>query len=158
MDVGAFSAAQPKSSTQLSRSKRRFDPRKVEDYMTKDEYLICTDKITGYSLDEKRWGFFNVDLIQPVDFNDDAFDQLVIDPQSKSLISSLVRVHENESLHFDDFIKGKGRGMVFLLHGEPGVGKTLAAGKYHDRTASNPTQPRLTALKRALPIFAGSRS
>ena len=109
--------------------------------MTEDEYLICTDKITGYSLDEKRWGFFNVDLIQPVDFNDDAFDQLVIDPQSKSLISSLVGVHENESLHFDDFIKGKGRGMVFLLHGEPGVGKTLAAGKYHDIPGRPLTQP-----------------
>jgi len=28
---------------------------------------------------------------------------------------------------FDDLIKGKGKGMVFLLHGPPGVGKTFTA-------------------------------
>lgn len=28
-----------------------------------------------------------------------------------------------------DFIEGKGRGLIFLLHGTPGVGKTYTAGK-----------------------------
>ncbi len=27
-----------------------------------------------------------------------------------------------------DFIEGKGEGQIFLLHGRPGVGKTLTAG------------------------------
>jgi DNA polymerase III delta prime subunit len=40
-----------------------------------------------------------------------------------------VQVHEDDRLGFDDMIKGKGKGMVFLLHGEPGVGKTLTAGE-----------------------------
>lgn len=30
-----------------------------------------------------------------------------------------------------DFVKGKGRGLIFLLHGKPGVGKTCTAGNPH---------------------------
>jgi hypothetical protein len=45
------------------------------------------------------------------------------------MIHSLVKIHSEKRLQFDDIIKGKGKGMVFLLHGEPGVGKTLTAGK-----------------------------
>jgi Cdc6-like AAA superfamily ATPase len=28
-----------------------------------------------------------------------------------------------------DFVRGKGTGLIFLLHGKPGVGKTCTAGK-----------------------------
>lgn len=28
-----------------------------------------------------------------------------------------------------DFVRGKGNGLIFLLHGKPGVGKTCTAGK-----------------------------
>lgn len=28
-----------------------------------------------------------------------------------------------------DFVKGKGQGLIFLLHGSPGVGKTCTAGE-----------------------------
>lgn len=47
----------------------------------------------------------------------------------KELIQSLITVHkrENASLGFDDLIKGKGNGLVILLHGAPGTGKTLTA-------------------------------
>lgn len=96
--------------------------------MEDDEYLICSSEIAGYSLDEKRWGLFKVDLIRNVDYNHSAFDSLMLNEQIKTQLLSLVKVHENRSMQFDDFIQGKGRGMVFLLHGEPGVGKTLAAG------------------------------
>jgi hypothetical protein len=39
-----------------------------------------------------------------------------------------------------DFIKGKGHGLIFLLHGRPGVGKTCTAGDFCLRC-------RLTALR-----------
>jgi len=45
------------------------------------------------------------------------------------MVHSLVKIHADERLQFDDHIQGKGKGMIFLLHGEPGVGKTLTAGK-----------------------------
>jgi hypothetical protein len=131
VDADAFSEAQPDNSSRLSQSQQKFDLRKGGHLlMTEEDYLICTDDVAGYSLDEKRWGFFKVDFIHNIDFDQGAFDQLKIHPQSKLLISSFI-VHwilERET-PIDNFIKDKGKGMVFLLHGEPGVGKTLAAGK-----------------------------
>lgn len=47
------------------------------------------------------------------------------------MIRSLVTAHQNEKLGFDDVIKGKGKGTIFLFHGAPGVGKTLTAGNLH---------------------------
>jgi hypothetical protein len=45
------------------------------------------------------------------------------------MIHSLIKIHKDERLHFDDLIKGKGKGMVFLLYSEPGVSKTLIANE-----------------------------
>ncbi|KAL9625862.1 MAG: hypothetical protein Q9160_000182 [Pyrenula sp. 1 TL-2023] len=40
--------------------------------------------------------------------------------------------HVKQQSHFDDIIKGKGKGLVFLLHGPPGLGKTLTAESVAD--------------------------
>lgn len=45
----------------------------------------------------------------------------------KSLIYQLVTAHSNGAVDFDDFVKGKGKGLVGLLFGPPGSGKTLTA-------------------------------
>ena len=50
--------------------------------------------------------------------------------EQKQMILSLVKIHMDSRLSFDDLIKSKGKGMIFLLHREPGVGKTLTAGIY----------------------------
>ena len=42
------------------------------------------------------------------------------------LLQSLVEAHNADS-GFDDFIEGKGHGLVINLFGPPGVGKTLSA-------------------------------
>ena len=102
--------------------------------MEDDEYIICHNMIPGFALNEKKWGFFDVDLIEDVELNVDAWNSLMIKEHQKRMILSLVQVHEDQRLDFDDVIKGKGKGMVFLLHGEPGVGKTLTAGKYISTT------------------------
>jgi SpoVK/Ycf46/Vps4 family AAA+-type ATPase len=77
----------------------------------------------------KRWGFFYVDNIAEVKYNSQAFKNLVLPRETKEMIYSLVKIHATDGLQFDDLIKGKGKGIVFLLHGPPGVGKTLTAGK-----------------------------
>jgi hypothetical protein len=64
-----------------------------------------------------------------------AFMDLQIDLKNKRLIESLLRSHfkkkkdESEGIEVisQDLIRGKGRGIVILLHGEPGVGKTATA-------------------------------
>lgn len=92
--------------------------------------MICDYHVAGFALADKTWCWLEVDKISDVDFNVGAFEKLLLPQEQKDMIHSLVEVHTNNNLSFDDVIKGKGKGMVFLLHGVPGVGKTLTAGKY----------------------------
>lgn len=65
---------------------------------------------------------FNVDKIQDIEWNEDAFSNLVLPHDHKDLLQSLVQAHHRE-IGFDDFIKGKGHGLVVNLFGPPGVGE-----------------------------------
>jgi hypothetical protein len=101
----------------------------TDEYDLSDEHLlICDYEVPGFSLDDKKWCWLAIDKIREVEFNTDAFEKLLLPQEQKDMIHSLVQVHTNKDLSFDDVIKGKGKGMVFLLHGIPGVGKTLTAG------------------------------
>lgn len=96
--------------------------------LSNDELLICHHQICGFSLKDKRWCFFEVDLIRDIEYDLNAFDTLLLPAEQKQTLYSLVKVHADKRVCFDDVIKGKGKGMIFLLHGVPGVGKTLTAG------------------------------
>jgi ATP-dependent Lon protease len=63
----------------------------------------------------------------PVVWNANAFSKLVMDTKKRNLIHSLVKLHKNGPESFDDVVASKGRGLVSLLSGSPGVGKTLTA-------------------------------
>jgi hypothetical protein len=93
-----------------------------------NHFMICDHQLPGFSLADKQWCWFDIDKIIDVEFNTGAFERLLLPQEQKDMIYSLVEVHTNNDLSFDDVIKGKGKGMVFLLHGVPGVGKTLTAG------------------------------
>lgn len=93
-----------------------------------DDFMICTHMVPGFSLASKRWCFFDVAFLKDADYNTQAFKMLILPEEQKKMIHSLVKIHADENLNFDDVIKGKGKGMIFLLHGVPGVGKTLTAG------------------------------
>ena len=64
--------------------------------------------------------------IQPIQWNDEAFEGLVLASDRKNLLRSLVEAHK-AGLGFDDFVHGKGQGLIINLCGPPGVGKTLSA-------------------------------
>ena len=67
-----------------------------------------------------------VEHIYPVQWNKLAFERLVLKPDPKELIEALVSVHMS-SKQSTDVIEGKGNGLIILLHGSPGTGKTLTA-------------------------------
>ena len=69
---------------------------------------------------------FNIEHVQPITWNDEAFENLVLPEDHKVLLRTLVEAHDSET-GFDDFIEGKGHGLVINLFGPPGVGKTLSA-------------------------------
>lgn len=117
------------SYTKFMAEERRFQPDLDGSLdLTTSELMICHHHIPGFSLQHKNWGVFDVDKIRDVEYNNDAFEDLAMPQRKKDLMASLLKAHANKALHFDDVIKGKGKGLVFLLHGPPGVGKTLTAG------------------------------
>jgi hypothetical protein len=76
---------------------------------------------------------FDITKIEPIEWNEDAFLNLVLPSDRKMLLQSLVEAHNTELSGFDDFIKGKGRGLVINLFGPPGVGKTMSAEATSER-------------------------
>ncbi|KAJ4195056.1 hypothetical protein NW755_002478 [Fusarium falciforme] len=68
-----------------------------------------------------------VDRITDVTWNKRAFSQLVAPPETKELIQAVVSAHGERKNMGLDIIEGKGQGLLVLLHGGPGTGKTLTA-------------------------------
>ncbi|KAK2030006.1 P-loop containing nucleoside triphosphate hydrolase protein [Colletotrichum zoysiae] len=70
---------------------------------------------------------FHVDGVTDVETNDAALGHLVLPSDYKRVIWAFVEAQLAGSEDFDDVIKGKGKGMIMLLAGEPGTGKTLTS-------------------------------
>jgi hypothetical protein len=87
--------------------------------------VFCWPAVVGFSFSAKAWGHVIVSGLESIAFQDRAFDQLVLPADRKLLIRALVRFGGEPDT--DDIVGGKRGGSVFLLHGPPGVGKTLTA-------------------------------
>ena len=113
-------------------------------------FMVGNGSLQGFSFYAKKWGEIHLENISPIVFNDQAFDQLVLDEVNYftsfflssfflfllSFLSSLslsdvllsqgrkrmikALVLHNEET-FSDIISGKGGACIFLLHGPPGM-------------------------------------
>lgn len=92
-----------------------------------DQRLISAPFVRGYALKEKVWLNFFVNAVQDITFNTKAFESLVLPANQKELILGFTETQQSYRSQFDDVIEGKGRGIILLLCGPPGVGKTLTA-------------------------------
>ncbi|KAM5353992.1 hypothetical protein ACJ41O_000642 [Fusarium nematophilum] len=93
-----------------------------------DDFLACLPPtIHGFDFATKTWRKLSVDRITDVTWNKKAFSQLVAPPETKELIQAVVSAHGERKQHGLDIIEGKGQGLLILLHGGPGTGKTLTA-------------------------------
>ncbi|KAF7337591.1 AAA family ATPase [Mycena sanguinolenta] len=105
-------------------SKARKAAEKGEQETTDEETLLCTNILRGFSFADKKWCQLFIENFSEISWN----QRLVLPEDSKNLILALVSSHLGaEERRFSDIIKGKGRGLVMVLHGAPGVGKTLTA-------------------------------
>jgi hypothetical protein len=89
-----------------------------------DQLWMCEPFVLGFSFRAKMWGELRVEQLSDIQFRADAIDKLVLDDERKKMILALV---SNTNGSFSDVVDDKGGGAIFLLHGEPGVGKTLTA-------------------------------
>ena len=89
-----------------------------------DKRWMCMPWLYGFSMAAKRWGRMAVADMSAIQWREDAFDKVVMPADQKPMIHALVKHHGHG---LGDLIDGKSGGCIFLLHGEPGVGKTLIA-------------------------------
>ncbi|CAB4437192.1 unnamed protein product [Rhizophagus irregularis] len=82
---------------------------------------MCVSKLPAYSFTWKDWHFIDVEHLNEITFDNKAFDKLVLDQEKKSIIENIIKFEYSKT----DIINSKGDGCTFLLHGPPGVGKTL---------------------------------
>ena len=118
-----------------------------EHKLTDEQVMTVSTLLFGFSLGDKTWGkpssfcsyllqglnestgSFAVSQISDVVWDEQIFKSLVLDGDQRDLVHDLVQAHdsnENEQA-FDDIVRDKGKGLIGLLTGPPGVGKTLTA-------------------------------
>ncbi|KAI9690886.1 MAG: hypothetical protein M1822_008506 [Bathelium mastoideum] len=95
--------------------------------LREDEYRLCSPFVRGYCLTSKTWATFHVEQVADIEWDDEAFERLVLPHDHKELILAFAESQLSHKDGFDDIISGKGQGIIMLLSGEPGVGKTLTA-------------------------------
>ena len=94
------------------------------DHLSPSDLMILPPNINGFDFREKEWISLNVDLIEDVSWNKTAFNRLVLPVRTKELVQALVTARLSG---MQDIVTNKGNGLVILLHGGPGTGKTLTA-------------------------------
>ncbi|KAI3394498.1 hypothetical protein diail_2632 [Diaporthe ilicicola] len=95
--------------------------------LTELQKLICSPYVWGFLLKGKKWLNLSVDDITDIDFDKSAFSDLILPRDQKDLIFSSASCKHSHRNYTDHLIEGEGRGVVVLLSGPPGVGKTFTA-------------------------------
>jgi len=109
-----------------------------QDPPTGEDLVLLPRRMLAYAIWDRKFVHIDSRYLKSVKQQgekDEAFADLQIEHKNKRLIDSLVKSHFEQRMDerqgfetpSQDFIRGKGRGIVILLDGEPGVGKTATA-------------------------------
>ncbi|RKL30430.1 hypothetical protein BFJ72_g11543 [Fusarium proliferatum] len=104
-----------------------------EDYITDDDRLITSYRVFGFIMRSRKWAKLDLTYLGPMK-GQNTFDLLVLPTGHREMVESLVTQHflDKASAYDEtdevDIVRGKGKGLILLLHGAPGVGKTTTAG------------------------------
>jgi hypothetical protein len=93
--------------------------------LTEDDIRSMDPYLSVFSFAAKRWGRIHYGQVSDIVFRSNAFEKLVLPTEDKNLVLSLVK--NSDATLVSDMIDNKGGGCVLLLHGKPGLGKTLTA-------------------------------
>ncbi|KZL69635.1 p-loop containing nucleoside triphosphate hydrolase [Colletotrichum incanum] len=113
-----------------------FGQKGIETGLTNHESLLCPSTVVTYVFRTRTWEYVHIKNLHPPRFDENMISHLVMSEQRlktlKALSKSYARVNKHgegmkDSKWSADFVRGKGNGLIFLLHGKPGVGKTCTA-------------------------------
>ncbi|KAI1080836.1 hypothetical protein F5B20DRAFT_539126 [Whalleya microplaca] len=107
--------------------------------LREEDFVLVPKRMFAYALRERRFVPVNANFLKPIRRQTGVFENLKIIRDYKDIVRGLVASHfqkkDFERRYVDmstegpsqDLIQNKGRGLVVLLHGVPGVGKTATA-------------------------------
>ncbi|CAI7662050.1 unnamed protein product [Penicillium bialowiezense] len=105
---------------------------------TEDEdLLVLPNRVFAFLLHNRQWACLRIgkdsngnEHLRERSLEENPWDKLQLHPPHKEVIQALVTAHFGKThaakVHFD-LLKNKGNGLIILLHGVPGVGKTSTA-------------------------------
>jgi hypothetical protein len=107
---------------------------------TGEDLALLPRRLFVYSLRHRKFAPVNVRYLKPNPVQEGAIEHLQLPDEHKRMIQAAVHSHlrrqrieksiesrEQGEVCTQDFIANKGRGLLVMLHGEPGVGKTATA-------------------------------
>jgi hypothetical protein len=109
-----------------------------------DDLVLLPQRMFAYAMWDRKFVVISVRGLKLKEENTDtdSFEQLRIPDEYKLMVQALVKGHfdrkqDDEKHSFNivgqDLIRGKGKGVVILLHGVPGVGKSATAEAVAER-------------------------
>lgn len=114
----------------------RLAPMRQQKHIPNEEDLyMMPPHVHAFVIQDKKWVSLRVENVGEVSWNKEAFERLVLPSRTKDLVKALVMVRaskhgKRQDTNLgkrDDIIASKGNGLIILLHGGPGTGKTLTA-------------------------------
>ncbi|KAH7031628.1 uncharacterized protein B0I36DRAFT_431682 [Microdochium trichocladiopsis] len=107
----------------------------IEQLDKQGHLLLLPGVVYGFALRNRKWVHLDVRLVQPIQLEAE-WNDLVLPTGHKEMVRAVVENHAtgsrptkggSKSSQEVDIVRGKGKGCIILLHGEPGVGKTSTA-------------------------------
>ncbi|KAI1362585.1 hypothetical protein F5Y08DRAFT_271066 [Xylaria arbuscula] len=107
--------------------------------LSDEDLALLPSRLFAYALRDRKFIAIDMANLKAIPPLLNPFDDLKILDRHKKMILAIVHEHfekkrarqaaktQGVETHDQDFIRGKGRGIVVLLHGAPGVGKTATA-------------------------------
>ena len=106
----------------------------LSEKLSDDFKLLLTKRVFGFVLRSRKWYFLDIDYIRPIQRHGEGFNSLILPEGVPRLVEGLVQAHSShdrnvpsisngheQEVHQVDVVRGKGKGLIILLHGVPGV-------------------------------------
>ncbi|KAL1608510.1 hypothetical protein SLS60_003452 [Paraconiothyrium brasiliense] len=100
------------------------------------DFALLPDRVVGFDLHRRRFSILALDCLHPVRVNKESWADLKLPRGHKHMVQAQIKTHflekQSRQRHASqnpdmDLVRGKGMGLIILLHGAPGVGKTSTA-------------------------------
>jgi hypothetical protein len=119
---------------ELYRTSRHKEP--ITSLERSNDIVLLPSRVMGYSFRDRTFNALDIDRLDPITQGNEGFEGLELPTGHQQLVEALVKEHfvkkeaytkHGKSTPGMDIVSGKGKGLIMLLHGFPGVGKTSTA-------------------------------